>query len=148
MEAVILGISITRRAVGLALLKGSELVDWSIHTDNTTAFAAASSAIHEHPVSHLSIVASHSKRKEHIKERFAEKYMALTDTRQITTSRHSVYELRKKIPSGRYGSKTALFQYLSEVFPELEATYHKYLQKRNPYLNVVFEAVACAYIAS
>ena len=134
--------------MGIVLLKGSDLLDWSTHTDNATALTAALSAIHKYPVSHLSVVASNSKRREPIKEHFAMEYIAHTGTGSIAASRYSVYELRKKIPPGRFESKTSLFGYLSEVFPELEATYHKYLQKRNPCLNALFEAVACAYVVT
>ena len=144
MEKVILGISPGTRAIGIALIKDGRLELCSIHTNNAAVVTATSSLIEKYSVTDISLLKSHTHASFPRQKQLMMDVQSLAEAKGIPSKTYSTYDLRKLMPSSPKNKKI-MFYYLTELFPELTAQYHKYTRERNSYHSKIFEAVACAY---
>ena len=139
MQGIVIGISLGKRATGVAILHEKKLVDWNVHTKNTAALTAIHSAISEHTVKVLAIL----KCREDANPLLSD-IQALADANHVLIRYYSTHELKTTIHPCQHSNKRMLFLYLTELYSELITPYHKYLRQSNTYWQKVFEAIACA----
>jgi hypothetical protein len=147
MEPAILGISPGTKAIGIVVLKNGMLESWNIHTNNAAALTATSSIIEHYAITGIAILKSHTRQGFPRQKRLMQQVQSMAEATSIPVRTYSTYDLRKLMPDSPKNKKI-MFSYLTELFPELIAHYHKYCRERNSYQSKIFEAAACAYATS
>jgi len=151
----VLGISVSSRMVGLAIMRNEELVDFHARLykerwGNLKAniiMANLRQCIKTHSITHIALAVpyAHYQSKEakalHTRIKTFCKEKSLTLCTYQATAFHQLHPQRK-------AKKKALMQSLAEQYPELRYVYRREANNKNRYYHKLFEAVASALLCS
>lgn len=150
----VLGISTNTRLLGLAIIEGGQLTDYSIRlfkaswspSKATDIITSLEPCVREHCIKRviLSIPPKHHQTKEFqfLALRIEEYFLSLGIPLSICTRER----LLSACTVGHKKTKKALMQSLVLKYPELTYCYQKELRNKNKYYVKLFEAVAVATI--
>ena len=152
----IIGINPGSRYLGIAVLDGSELLDWRIKTLEgkwsdekiRKAIRILSDLIERYEPSVLAIKKLHPARRTKNLLRLTNKIIIFARRKGMKVYQHSIKEIEKSLIESSKLNRRNLFDVLIEQYPALQYDLSKEQSHRNPYYSRMFEAVALGILAN
>ena len=152
----IIGINPGTRYLGIAVLDGSELLDWRIKTLEgrwseekiKKAIGVVSELIERYELDVLAIKKLHPSRRTENLLRMSDKIKNFARLKKLKVFQYSIKDIEKFYIVDEKLNKRNLFEALVKFYPELYPELKKEQSYKNPYHTRIIEAVALASACS
>lgn len=152
----IIGINPGTRYLGIAVLDGSELLDWRIKTLEgrwseekiKQAIGVVSELIERYELDVLAIKKLHPSRRTENLLRLSDKIKNFARLKKLKVFQYSIKDIEKSYIVDEKLNKRNLFEALVKFYPELYPELKKEQSYKNPYHTRIIEAVALASACS
>jgi len=152
----IIGINPGTRYLGIAVLDGSELLDWRIKTLEgrwseekiKKAIGVVSELIERYELDVLAIKKLHPSRRTENLLRLSDKIKNFARLKKLKVFQYSIKDIEKSYIVDEKLNKRNLFEALVKFYPELYPELKKEQSYKNPYHTRIIEAVALASACS
>lgn len=152
----IIGINPGTRYLGIAVLDGSELLDWRIKTLEgrwseekiEKAIGVVSELIERYELDVLAIKKLHPSRRTENLLRLSDKIKNFARLKKLKVFQYSIKDIEKSYIVDEKLNKRNLFEALVKFYPELYPELKKEQSYKNPYHTRIIEAVALASACS
>ena len=152
----IIGINPGTRYLGIAVLDGSELLDWRIKTLEgrwseekiKKAIGVVSELIERYELDILAIKKLHPSRRTENLLRLSDKIKNFARLKKLKVFQYSIKDIEKSYIVDEKLNKRNLFEALVKFYPELYPELKKEQSYKNPYHTRIIEAVALASACS
>jgi Holliday junction resolvasome RuvABC endonuclease subunit len=151
-----IGINPGTRYLGIAVLDGSELLDWRIKTLEgrwseekiKQAIGVVSELIERYELDVLAIKKLHPSRRTENLLRLSDKIKNFARLKKLKVFQYSIKDIEKSYIVDEKLNKRNLFEALVKFYPELYPELKKEQSYKNPYQTRIIEAVALASACS
>lgn len=153
-KKTILGISPGTNTMGIALIKGNQLIDWRIkvfdknwsHEKLDKIINVLHQIIIKHNVSVLAIKVVHPNRSSDGLNQLISAITSLSKSKEVTLFICSVWDVKTHCLKDGKTNDEKVVEYVFQKYPELHREYQKEINSKNPYYVKGFEAIAIAHM--
>ena|SRR5829696_3234694 len=146
---IILGISPGTRAVGLAVMKDSELREWRVktfkgcwtHAKLKDILYSLMNYVAEHNVKAIALKKPDVLRSSPALNQLVSEITVWAKMNRIKVSSYTLSELKRGLLHSKNINKGEMIKQLLTKYPELHMEYNKEQKNRNPYYIKMFEAI-------
>lgn len=154
MVVTILGISAGTRTIGIAVLRGDDLIEWQVKTFKAqwskeklkSILQTVDGLIEYFKVDALALKETSPVRSSANLKKVIQSMIELARKKRIKYSRYSLDDLKQQSSSNWKNTKDDLMEFIAEKYPILRKEYLKERNNVRPYYLRMFEAIGAARI--
>jgi|DEB19_MinimDraft_2_1074335.scaffolds.fasta_scaffold02255_6 Holliday junction resolvasome RuvABC endonuclease subunit len=150
----ILGISPGTNTMGIALMKGNQLIDWRVKVFEKNwspqkldkIINVIHQIINKHNVSAIAIKVVHPNRSSDGLNQLISAIRSLSKNKKVTLFTCSIWDVKTHCLKDGKTNEGIIVEYVFQKHPELHREYQKEINSKNPYYVKGFEAIAIAHM--